>query len=221
MCLSRPIYFSTFAALLASLGCSKVLGEAPRYSFAFNIRVTSDDTSPIEGVAISFAAAQLASTNARGEALVRLLGHEGERRSFSVLCPKEYQSPTQPLLVSLHQTADKAKSFVYTATCVPLRRTAIVAVRMDGGPGLPVHFLDEEVARTDASGAAHFAVKVTPGEPFRVSVATADEDLRPQYPTAELSVGAADDIVLFDQKLTRLKKLSPVVRAKPRRPTRL
>lgn len=221
MCSPRSILPSTLAVLLASLGCSNFFGEPPLHAFDFSIRVTSDDASPIEGVSIGTAAAQLATTNAKGEASVRLLGHEGERRSFSVNCPKDYQSPPQPLLVSLHQTADKTKAFVYTATCVPLRRTAVVAVRMDGGPGLPVYFLDEEVARTDASGAAHFTVKVTPGEPFRVSVATADEDLRPQNPSAELSVAAMDDIVLFDQKLTRVKKLAPVVRAKPRRPIRL
>lgn len=217
----RSITVLTFAVLTTPLGCSKVFGEPPPQAFAFSIRVTSDDANPIEGVAIGTAATQLATTDARGEASLRILGHEGDRRSFVVHCPKDYQSPPQPLLVSLHQTADSSKPFVYTTTCVPLRRTAIVAVRMDGGPDLPVYFLDEEVARTDASGAAHFMAKVTPGEPFRVSVATSDEDMRPQNPSAELSVGSTDDIVLFDQKLTRIKKQPPPARAKPRRPTRL
>jgi len=67
------------------------------------------------------------------------------------------------------------------------------------------------VARTDESGAAHFIVQAVPGEPFRIAVHTreVDEDLRPVDPTAELSVGASDDIVLFEQALSRIVRSAP------------
>lgn len=200
-----------FAVALSTVGCSKLFGEAPTYLFQFTIRVVSDDGTPIRGAELGAGSNRGAVTDATGQARLEVRGREGDRRSFPVRCPKEFQSPVQPMLISLHQNAEGAKNPVYGATCVPLKRTAVVAVRLLGGAGLPIYYLDQEVARTDESGAAHFIVHAVPGEPFRVVVKTQeiDEDLRPVDPSAELSVGPADDIVLFEQKLTRAVRYVP------------
>ncbi|HKO49115.1 MAG TPA: Ig-like domain-containing protein [Polyangiaceae bacterium] len=199
-----------FSSLLGA-GCSKVLGEPPSYAFSFTIRVASDDGTPIKGAQIGTSSSQTATTDDAGRARLEVTGREGDRRPFLVRCPSDFQSPPEPLVISLHHNAEGAASAVYSATCVPFKRTVVVAVRLEGGPGLPIYYLDEEVARTDESGAAHFIVKAVPGEPFRIAVRTqeVDEDLRPIDPTAELSVGASDDIVLFEQTLSRVVRYVP------------
>ncbi len=205
-------------------GCSQLLGEPPTYSFALTIRVVSDDGSPISGAEIAAGASRRLATDRDGRATLEVVGREGDRRSFAVRCPAQFQSPAQPLVVSLHRSAAGAKDAIYTAICVPLKRTVVVAVRFEGGPGFPVQYLDTEVARTDESGAAHFLVQAVPGEPFRVTIKTRelDEDLRPVDPSAELSVGAADDIVVFDQRMSRVtKRVARPARARRVLPTRL
>jgi hypothetical protein len=206
-----------FASLLTT-SCSKVLGEPPSYSFPFTIRVASDDGRPIAGAQIGANSGQAATTDPAGLARLEVSGREGDRRLFEVRCPSEFQSPVEPLVISLHHNAEGATNAVYGATCVPLKRSVVVAVRLEGGAGLPIYYLDEEVARTDESGAAHFIVQAAAGEPFRVVVHTreVDEDLRPIDPAAELSVEGSDDIVLFEQALSRVVRNTPRS-ARPRR----
>ena len=199
------------SAAFAPTGCSKVFGEPPSYSFSFAIRVASDDGTPIEGAEIGTTSSQVVATDAAGRARLEVNGREGDRRPFAVRCPAEFQSPVEPLVISLHRNAGGVANAVYSATCVPFKRNVVVAVRLEGGAGLPIYYLDEEVARTDESGAAHFLIQAVPGEPFRLAIHTreVDEDLRPVDPAVELSVGASDDIVLFEQALSRVVRRAP------------
>jgi len=220
--LRAPLLRATLAAS-ASFGCAQVLGEPPTHAFSLGIRVNSDDGSPIANAEISSASQNL-TTDASGQIQLTLEGREGDRRSFRVRCPKEFQSPVDPLVISLHQNAETAQHPVYAVTCVPFKRTIVVAIRTDGASDLPVFFLDEEVARTDAAGAAHFVVEAAPGEPFRVTLGTSDvdEDLRPIDPVREMSVGTSDDILIFEQKLTRVVRVEArPVRKKRDLPKRL
>jgi hypothetical protein len=94
----------------------------------------------------------------------------------------------------------------------------VISVRVDDGPNLPVLYLGHEIARTDAFGAAHALIQVPPGEPFRLTLDTSSNPaLRPASPSAELAVGEADDIVVFEPKVAPEKKAARRVR----RPTRL
>jgi hypothetical protein len=217
MKLDLGLIFWAFTGLL-NAGCSTLLGEPPTYTFPFTIRAASDDGTPIQGAQIGSASTQHATTDGAGLARLEVNGHEGDRRLFVVRCPSRFQSPVAPLLISLHRNAPGAPNPVYSATCVPLKRTVVVAVRLEGGAHLPIYYLDEEVARTDESGAAHFLVEAAPGEPFRIAIHTRDidPDLRPIDPTAELSVGTSDDIVLFEQALSRTVRYAPRT-VRPRR----
>jgi len=51
-------------------------------------------------------------------------------------------------------------------------RRVVVAVRAENGPNLPVMYLDRAVTRTDAGGAASFALEVPPGSQFTVALNT-------------------------------------------------
>lgn len=210
--------------VFATASCAEVFGEEPVFAFEFGVRVHSDDGRPIAGADI-VASAGSARTGADGHATLVARGHEGDRLPYVVTCPREYQSPSSPLLVSLRRDVDPTKTPVYEVTCVPIQRTAVVAVRLDSGPHLPIVYLGQVVARTDASGAAHVLVSVAPGEPFRLTVDTSENEyLRPQYPSVELSVGESDDLLVFEQKMSVVEPKAPPppkMRPRPSGPQRL
>jgi hypothetical protein len=57
------------------------------------------------------------------------------------------------------------------------------------------------VTRTDAGGAASFALEVPPGSQFTVALNTIERrDIKPISPSKLFVVGQQDDIFLFDQK---------------------
>ena len=125
---------------------------------------------------------------------------EGEVFPFTVVCPDGYRSPTKPIDVIVRRLADPSGPPEFSVNCTPLTRSVVVAVRADQGPHLPVVYLGQEVARTDASGAAHVLLTLPPGEEFELMLDTANaagERLRPQKPTGKFSVKNADEMLTF------------------------
>jgi hypothetical protein len=196
---------SLAAALLATLpGCTQVLGEQPTLNFSFGVHVQSDDGRPVAGAEIASSTGTVV-TDADGHAELALSGHEGDRLPHTVTCPKEYNSPANPLFISLRRGFENGSRPVYDATCVPAKRTVVVGVKLDDGPDLPIMYLGQQVARTDASGAAHVLLHVEADEPFRLTIDTNEpgrENVRPQNPSTDLAVGQADDILIFEQKMS-------------------
>ncbi len=213
---TTPFFLLIAASSLGVLaGCSRILGEQPVLAFEFAVHVQSDDGRPIVGAEIVSSAGTV-RTDAEGHASLVTRGHEGDRQPHVVRCPKEYQSPSTPLLVSLRRGFEKANRPVYDVTCVPTKRTVVVSVRLEDGADLPIVYLGKTLARTDASGAAHVLLHVEPDEPFRLTIDTSEpgrENVRPENPSAELAVGQADDLLVFEQKMSLFV---PRVVAKPR-----
>jgi hypothetical protein len=88
-------------------------------------------------------------------------------------------------------------------------RRVVVAVRAENGPNLPVMYLDRAVTRTDAGGAASFALEVPPGSQFTVALNTIErKDIKPISPSKLFVVGQQDDVFLFDQKFDVEKRKS-------------
>jgi hypothetical protein len=57
-----------------------------------------------------------------------------------------------------------------------------------------------EVARTDAAGVAHLAMRMMPNTTFRLQIDTAARpDLAPQSPGATFTVPDTDEVFLYDQ----------------------
>jgi hypothetical protein len=214
----RPILL--FATAAAVLSCGDVLGQAPEMRFELAIRVVSDDGRPLAGAQVVTSPKEVVRTDETGEALISVAGREGDRRAFNVTCPSDFEASSVPLVIALHKNADAAKRPVYRATCSPLRRTAVVAVRAENGPNLPVLYLGEEVARTDSLGAAHVLLHIAPGDAFRITLDTShNPSLRPLSPSAEYTVGSSDDLFFFDAKLTvDAPKAPPPPRVRTRRP---
>lgn len=211
------------AAMLLVLGACDKLREKPPDPYEIVVYVQSDPGEAVEGADIMLGANKVASTDADGKAKLKLRGEEGEALTFGIRCPEGYQMP-KPLGVTLRRIADPTKMPEYEATCPPLTRTMVVAVRADKGPNLPVMHLGREVARTDASGAAHVVLKMRPDESFQLMLNTSEteegERLRPQDPVATFRVRHHDDVVTFDQTFKVERKVY-YRRPKPKGPTRL
>lgn len=208
-------------AAMALLGCSGLDERGAAPAFEMLVNVESDPGRPLGGAAITVNGKERATTAQDGRARVVFHGQEGETRELWVKCPDGFQSPARPIVASLRRISDPAKLPQYDATCPPLERTVIVAVRTENGPNLPVMYLDKEVARTDASGAAHVLLKMKPGDSFELVLSTAErgnERLRPQNPSAPFTVRAQDDLLLFEQHFTREK--DPVRPSRPSAPPR-
>jgi len=203
------------------MGCAQVLGEQPKVTSECLVRVYADEDTPIERVALT-TGGETVTTDERGEAVVVLRGHEGDRRQVNVRCPDQFQPPSAPLAVTLRSASQRSQRDRYDVFCAPLRRKVVVAARVEGGAGLPINFLGREVARLDEDGTANALLELAVGEPFRVSIDTSSRPaLRPQHPVFDYPAGDIDDVLLLQHKFTVFVP-KPIVKKRGRpRPTRL
>lgn len=186
------------------------------------MKVESDPGRPVSGAVVFRNSKPIGTTGPDGRTMLTLPGAEGEITDVTVKCPDTYTSPTKPTSIRLTRLVDKTKVPEYAVSCPPTVRHVVVAVKADNGPHLPVIYLNRAVTRTDASGAAHFALEVTPGAQFQVTLDTTEkgnERLKPQNPSRPFTVGQQDDILLFEQKFDVEKK--PVFIYKPNIPRAL
>ncbi len=179
----------------------------PPEPFQIAVKVESDPGKAVPGATISRSNKVLGTTNAEGRATLKIGGVEGEITDVMVACPEGFQTPTRPLNIRLTRLAEKTKIPEYSAQCPPSMRRVVVAVRADNGPHLPVMYLDRQVTRTDAAGAASFALEVPPGSQFTVALNTIERrDIKPISPSKLFVVNSQDDVFLFDQKFDVEKK---------------
>ena len=205
---------------VAGTGCSRA---RPSASYEVLIRVTSDGTVPVGGARIMFRDHVVGASGEDGVVKLAMQGKEGEVRPLAIACPSSFRSPSKALDVPLRRLADPGRPPEFSASCTPLKRTVVVAVRADNGPNLPVVYLGEEVARTDASGAAHVLLNLTPGDEFELSLDTTEAArLRPQKPAARFTVKSDDEILTFNVAFKlEPEKRAPRASAKPDGPIHL
>jgi hypothetical protein len=204
-------------ALAGAVSCARA---TPAASFDLLIRVSSGPGRPLAGARVLFQGKQVGMTKDNGTVKLSVEGTEGEVFPFTISCPDGYRSPAKPIDVTLRRLADPGAPPEFAVSCTPLTRTVVVAVRADQGPHLPVVYLGQEVARTDASGAAHVLLTLPPGEEFELMLDTsqaAGERLRPQKPSGKFSVKNADEILTFHVPFTiEVEKRAPPRAAPPR-----
>jgi hypothetical protein len=187
---------------VCSGGC-KDLEPPPPPPFQLYMKVESDPGRAVLGAVIARNNKTVGTTGADGRAMLTFPGEEGEGATVNVTvkCPETFQSPSKPVSVKLTRLADKTKIPEYAVSCPPNMRKVVVAVKADNGPFLPVVYLNKQITKTDASGAAHFALEVAPGAQFNVTLDTSDNTrLKPPSPTKPFTVGQTDEILLFEQK---------------------
>jgi hypothetical protein len=191
---------------LPAAGCS-ALEPVPPPPLEVVVRIEGDPGRPIPGAALLYNGQKVSESHDDGVAQIKLNGKEGETFEIAVTCPEGFQSPQRPLQVILKRLADATKKPEYDVRCLPTTRTAVVAVRAEGGANLPVLYLGREIARTDSAGAAHVLLKQKPDEPFDLVLGTAEnERLRPQNPFASFVLKDRDEVFVFDQRFELEKK---------------
>jgi hypothetical protein len=197
--------------LLAFAGCDGPPAAPP---FQASIRVQSDPGVPVAGALILRGEKQIATTGPDGRAMISIRGKDGDVAEVSIRCPENLQQPTSRTGIKLARIADQ-RAAEYDVACPPMTRRVVVAIRAENGPYLPVVYLNRAVARTDAAGAAHFALDVAPDSSFEVRLDTTQaEKLKPQNPTKPFVVGRHDDILVFEQHF-ELERPKVVRRAAP------
>lgn len=193
--------------LFVHAGCS---APPPSKPFVVSVKVEGDPGKPVPGASMSRANRLIGVTDAAGRAALEIDGVEGEITDVGVLCPEGFQSPPRPLSIRLTRLAESTKVPEYVVSCPPATRRVVVAVRAENGPNLPVMYLDRQVTRTDAAGAASFALEVPPNAQFTVVLDTTErKDIKPINPSMLFVVNGQDDVFLFDQKLDVEKKRLP------------
>lgn len=193
-------------------------------SIRIDVDVSSDPGRGVANAEIVSRGERLAVTDDAGRATLALRGHEGDAFELAVRCPAGFESPAMPLPVSIRRLSSDSRSPHFDARCAPLQRTVVVGVRAERGPNLPVVYLGRQVARTDASGAAHVVLSVKPGESVTLTLDTkeASSKLLPESPTLTFVAKDADDFVSLDQRFEVPKIVKkPIVKPAGNRPERI
>ena len=205
----RSLLVLMSSALLGVVGCAKVsLDLPPPPPFKVSIAVEGDPGRPLAGALVTRNAKTVATTGTDGLAQLTLDGADGETVEVAITCPEGHTSPSKPISMRVARTRD-GRLPVFTVACPPTQRHVVVAVKAENGANLPVLYLGTVIARTDASGAAHFALDATPGEQFLVTLDTSGAEgakLKPPSPSRPFTVGSNDDIFLFEQRFDVTKK---------------
>ena len=202
------VKFGLGFVVLACAGCGAFDPPPPPAPFKALVKVTGDPGRPLFGATVTSGKGEPVVTDVYGRAPLVFNGAEGEIREINVACPQGHQQAKKPLEIRLtHLIGDAVAT--YEVSCPPLRRKVVIAVRAENGPYLPVKYLNQVVATTDAGGAAHFALEIEPGS-FSVQLDTSErKDLSPPSPGRILSVGDQDDVLVLDQKFAVKKKYVP------------
>ncbi|WP_394822886.1 hypothetical protein [Pendulispora albinea] len=198
---------------LATSGCE----QPPLPTFDAVIKVESDPGLPLAGAVLSREQKDVATTDAEGRAKLTIRGVEGTPFEYFVRCPQDYESPTKPVTVVLRSVVDRNKPPEYPVACPPQVRQVVVAVRADGGPNLPITYLQQKVATTDASGAATILLRMRPGDQFELGIDTSMkgyERLSPQSPIFAFTVKPKDEVFNLNAKF--ILKQGKIVYHKPK-----
>jgi hypothetical protein len=192
-------------SLLALASCGE---EPPPPQYPVTFSAHADEGAPLEGVQITGNGAPLGTTNAQGMLAVTLTGPEGTPVRIGAQCPDGHRNPGDIPVLTLRRVVSLDPSsqnggIRMTIHCPPSQRNAVVVVRADGQSDMPVLLDGREVARTDRSGVAHFAVRMAPNVAFQVRLATEHLPLlRPQEPRQTFTVPDHDELFIFDQSFS-------------------
>jgi hypothetical protein len=160
----------------------------------------------------------LGETQSDGLLRGTLRGRMHERVTLSWACPAAHEPSSEQRELSI----DSSGALKLEARCAPLDIEAALVVRATGGPpeGLPILVRDEVVARTDAEGLAHVALRARRGSSLSVTLDTsAHPKLVPASPIETFQLGGDDTILLLDRKLeTIVPKSKPARSSKPKEP---
>lgn len=199
--------------------CHGQLEAPPAPVFPVIIRVDSDPGVPLANAMVVRKDRVLGVTGADGRLPVTFQGTEGDVLEVKVKCPEGYETPKAPVPVPLRRLSENRPA-EYSARCAPTFRRVVVAIRADNGPYVPVMYLNQMVARTDASGAATILANVRPGEQLSFMLKTSADAAfvrhEPVDPVVGYLVQATDEVVVLSQEFKVKPKPKVYGPAKPK-----
>jgi len=212
---SHAVIASSLATALVA--CASV--KPPVYAQRAEVTVQSRDTGrPVEGASVRVNGQPAAATSADGRADVSVSGRAGDKFNVDLSCPEGYRPPTpdsQDVFVTPTLRGPPPQLVFH---CESATRKAVIDVRAENGPGLPVRYLGREIGRTDAQGAARVSVDTAPGDSFELVLdTTGAKTLHPQSPSLSFRVDSTATNFTFAQKFT-VEKPKPKARFKPNVP---
>lgn len=187
---------ATLALATLALGCA----EPREAALGMQVEVQADGERPLAGAQLRVRGDYLGTTNALGQATLRVPGKEGERLMVSLTCPAGFvPDPPESILVLSEQGA-AAGVTALALNCRTEQREAVILVHAGGAtPSLPVKVDGVVVGRTDSLGFAHVHVRTNPESTFEVSLDTsANERLLPANPARQFRLERSDEIFVFD-----------------------
>lgn len=190
--------------LVMSLLLSACAEPPPPPEHHFVIQALSDGVA-VPGATVITNGQRSGDTDENGELRVGLTGPNGALVSLAVECPEGFRSPAdlRPLRLQTFEglSPDQERQVIRRAvTCLPTERAAAIVVRTVGFADLPVTIRGREVARTDASGSAHFSLRLPPNRSVRIRIDTsARPELRPQSPESTIQMPDRDELFILDQ----------------------
>ena len=167
-------------SLLMGCGSARPAVHAQRA----DVTVHNEETrGPVQGASIRVNGQAAGATRADGHVELNVSGIAGDKFHVELACPEGYRPPTpdsQDVFV-IPSLSGPPPQLVFH--CVSSTRKAVVNVRAEKGPNLPVRYLGREVGRTDASGTAWVTIETTPGDSFELVLdTTSAKTLHPQSP---------------------------------------
>jgi hypothetical protein len=217
-----PLHFhlaSGAGVLVALLGLACKEQDLSR-DYELIVKVSSDPGRGLAGARASVKGRELGVSDSSGAVAIHVRGHEGDVMSIDIACPSGHRPPA-PVRVPLRHVSHDVKP-EFAALCTPLSHSIVVAVRAERGPHLPLLHLGRELARTDASGAAHVLLDVASDDVVELVLDTSEQPrLRPKNPMLRIQPGRQDEITAISQEFT----LQPAARVRKvtewRGPTRI
>jgi len=186
-------------------------GSSDRAVFDLFFEAKNDTGQPVPGVVISGNGKQLGMTGAEGVLHAFVRAKDGSSLRARAVCPEGYREPVQPAPMRLRRfrsidRSDRGELRV-TIECRATERLVALVVNTNKKADLPVLMDGREIARTNAEGVAHIALRVAPNSTFQVALDTsANEALRPKSPLGTFSVADSDSLVVFDQSFDEVVK---------------
>ena len=219
-----PKHLALLALLAICAACDMLGLEEPKKvtpRFPLVVRVVDQAGVPLAGAKVSDKNKVLGTSDAQGLVKLSVPGREGDTLPLTVKCPETHASPEKPLAVSLKSLGPGSPAPTFEARCTARVHSTLVAVRTENGEDLPIVHQGKVIARTDASGIAHFELKLPPENMVTLAFDTKEKAaLRPQNPSLTFRTSATrDELVLLEQKFTIFKKR--VVVKEAARPTPL
>ncbi|CAN5412187.1 hypothetical protein BH09MYX1_BH09MYX1_33060 [soil metagenome] len=226
---ARLLFTGLFTCVASgSLAC-KHFEDPPPPPFEVDIIVSQDKDVPLADAAIQRNNREVGRSDAKGKAVLKITGAEGDSFDLWVKCPSGFTSPDRAVTIRL-QRLGEGKAPEYPVNCAPSERKVIVVLTaydqttpsLVGVGNVPVMFLGKEVATLDPSGSTTFMVTAHPGDHLEFLLDTREkkyELFKPQSPVVQLDVQPKDHIYPLEQPFTK-DKVRIVQMGRPR-PTQI